>query len=223
MGSLALHEPATPVFCDTIDLTEAQVEEVEAAHPKVLVENAASVERPTPEKMAARKPFVLQGAMDRFPEAPFYALLDADSLIRRPLSGLWSYVEVYPAAMCITAGVENGLFYPQLVTPSGIVLVRRGARAMVDCWVKWHGYDRPLGPIEPRAWFWDQITLAEAWKESGIRCATIPFYEYSDDRLLPNSAIWTANVGDRKPRYYELFRRSWPGSGGRTRRKRGGR
>jgi hypothetical protein len=144
--------------------------------------------------------------MDRFPEARFYALLDADFLIRKPLSALWSYLDVYPAAMCITDGVENGLYYPQLVTPSGIVLVRREARTLVDCWAKWHGHNRPIGPIQPMAWYWDQITLAEAWKESGVRCATIPFWEYYDDGLRPGSTIWSANVGDRKGRYYELFR-----------------
>jgi hypothetical protein len=53
---------------------------------------------------------------------------------------------------------------------------------------------------------WDQITLAEAWIESGIRCAKIPLEIYADDSLRDDSAIWHANVGDRKPRYYERFR-----------------
>ena len=43
-------------------------------------------------------------------------------------------------------------------------------------------------------------------KESNIPYATIPMHIYGDEQLRPGAAIWSANVGDRKPRYYELFR-----------------
>jgi len=63
--------------------------------------------------------------------------------------------------------------------------------------------------IEPYAWYWDQVTLAEAWEEAGVPCATISLEEYFDDRLLHDTAIWSANVGDRKQQYYELFRNEY--------------
>jgi len=205
LRSLALHEPAIPVLCNTANLRRDQVDELEQAHERVTVTNGDSARSTTPEQMAARKPFVLQHAMDHHPEEPWYALLDADFLVRRPLAALWELVDSHPAALCFTDGYEHGVYYPQLVTPSGIVIVRNDARRLVDCWAKWYHHDRPLGTIEPMAWFWDQVTLAEAWRESGAPCAAIS-PSYYDDALRPEAPIWSANVGDRKPRYYELFR-----------------
>jgi hypothetical protein len=203
--SLALHEAAIPLLCDTANLSREQVTALQGAHPCVAVANSVSSRATTPEQMAARKPFVLQHAMDEYPAEPWYALLDADFLVRRSLSPLWALLASHPAALCLTDGYEHGTYYPQLVTPSGVVIVRKEARCLVDCWAKWYHHDRPLGSIEPREWFWDQVTLTEAWRETGARFAPIGT-AYYDDQLLPDAAIWSANVGDRKPRYYELFR-----------------
>jgi len=84
--------------------------------------------------------------------------------------------------MFLTDGFEHGKYYRQLVTPSGIVIVRPDARKLIDCWAKWTHHDQPLGLIEPYAWYWDQVTLAEAWEAqrfrwkniSTIGCSTIP-------------------------------------------------
>jgi hypothetical protein len=204
--SLWLHESKTPVLCNTANLTESQIGELKNAHQGVSVTNGVSFARTHADQMAARKPFVILHAMDCYPEARWYALLDADFLIRRPLGSLWSFVDKYPAALFVTDGYENGRYYRQLITPSGIVLVRPDARRLIDCWAKWHNYERPLYSIAPGEWYWDQITLAEAWIESGIPCAKIPLETYADDVLRDNSAIWSANVGDRKQEYYERFR-----------------
>jgi hypothetical protein len=207
LQSLQLHEPRTAVLCNTVNLAESQVENLERAHSKVAVTNGVSPHiRTTPEQMAARKPFVMQHAMSNYPAEGWYALLDADFLVRRPLNSLWALLETHPAALFITDGFEHGIYYRQLVTPSGIVLVRRDGQKLIDCWAKWCRYDRELGSIAPLSWFWDQITLAEAWTEAGVPCANIPLEVYADDQLRPGAAIWSANVGDRKPRYYELFR-----------------
>jgi hypothetical protein len=206
LQSLSLHEPKTPVLCNTANLTESQTGELESAHQRVSVTNGVSSVRTHADQMAARKPFVMLHAMNCYPDAPWYALLDADFLIRRPLASLWSFLDKYAAALFITDGYENGKYYRQLITPSGIVLVRPDARRLIDCWAKWHNYERPLYSIAPGEWYWDQITLAEAWIESGIRCARIPLEIYADDSLRDDSAIWHANVGDLKPEYYERFR-----------------
>ncbi|HEV2687748.1 MAG TPA: hypothetical protein VGV35_04315 [Bryobacteraceae bacterium] len=205
LQSLQLHEPHTPVLCNTVNLTEALIAELERAHGQVSITNGVSDRSTTPEQMAARKPFVLLHAIENYPDEPWYALLDADFLVRRPLNSLWALLDDHPAALFITDGFEHGTYYRQLVTPSGIVLVRREARKLIDCWAKWYHHDRALGSIEPLAWYWDQITLAEAWTEAGVPCATIPLDIYGDDQLRPSAAIWSANVGDRKQRYYELF------------------
>jgi len=206
LQSLGLHEARTPVLCNTVNLTDSQITELEQAHGHVQITNGVSERATTPEQMAARKPFVMQHAMQCYPEQAWYALFDADSLVRRPLDSLWSLLDAHQAALFITDGFENGTYYRQLVTPSGIVLVRRDAQKLIDCWAKWSHHDQPLGSIAPRAWYWDQITLAEAWIEAGVPCATIPMDEYGDEQLGPSAAIWQANVGDWKPRYYELFR-----------------
>ena len=104
---------------------------------------------------------------------PWYGLLDADILIRKPLTALWSLLDTHPAALFMRNGMWNGKYYRRLITPSGMVLVRPDARKLVDCWVKWFHHDRPLDSSPPRAWFWDQITLAEAWTETRMPCAMI--------------------------------------------------
>lgn len=209
LQSLQLHEPHTPVLCNTANLTEPQIESLLRAHGGVAVTNGVSEIVTTPEQMAARKPFVIQHAMDSYPDQPWYALLDADFLVRRSLGSLWALLDNRPAALFITDGFENGTYYRQLVTPSGIVLVRHEGRRLIECWAKWHCYDKPLGSIQPLAWYWDQVTLAEAWTESGVSCAAIPMDIYADDQLRQSAAIWSANVGDRKDRYYEVFLREY--------------
>ncbi len=206
LQSLCLHEPHTEVLCNTVNLTDDYVQELLHAHPRVEVTNGVSDRATSPEQMAARKPFVLQHAMEHYPANPWYALFDADFLVRRPLGALWSLLDSHPAALFITDGFEHGKYYPQLVTPSGIVLVRSEAKRLIDYWANWYSHDQPLGSIEPRAWFWDQVTLAQAWREAGISCASIPLEVYADDQLRSSAAIWSANVGDSKQRYYELFR-----------------
>lgn len=205
LKSLWLHEPHTEVLCNTVNLTDGHIQELLQAHRRVEVTNGVSDRSTSPEQMAARKPFVLMHAMDHFPDHPWYALLDADFLIRTPLSRLWSLLDSHPAAIPITDGMENGTHYPWLVTISSIVMVRREARPLIECWAKWHSHDQALHGIEPLAWYWDQITLAEAWRETGLRCAVIPLHVYADEQLRPGSAIWSANV-PQKDRYYELFR-----------------
>ncbi len=204
LRSLWLHEPHTEVLCNTVNLTDGGIQELLHAHRRVEVTNGVS-DRPTsPEQMAARKPFVLLHAMERYPEHPWYALLDADFLIRRPLSQLWSLLDSNPAALLITDGMENGNYYPWLVAISSIVMVRREARPLIDCWAKWYSHDQTLHSIEPLAWYWDQITLAEAWREAAVPCSVIPLHVHADEQLRPGSAIWSANV-PQKDHYYRVF------------------
>jgi hypothetical protein len=197
------------VLCDTLNLADHQVAELRRAHAQVVVTNDKSTFTATwPEQMAARKPFVMQQAMERYPEQPWYCLLDADFLVRKPLQPLWSFLDNHAAALCINDGFEHGVFYRQLVTPSAIVLLRPDGKKLIDCWARWYYHDQPLDSIQPLAWYWDQITLAEAWKEAGISCAVIPLEVYSDERLRPGAAIWSANV-PQKNEYYELFRNEY--------------
>jgi hypothetical protein len=206
LQSLNLHEPRTLVLCNTVNLSQLQLTELERVHGNVQTTNGISTRSTTPEQMAARKPFVMQHAMEHYPGQPWYALFDADLLVRRPLDSLWSLLNNHPAALFITDGFEHGKYYRQLVTPSAIVMARPDARRLIDCWAKWSHYDQPLGSIGPMEWFWDQVTLAEAWSEAGVPSATISLDVYGDDQLREDAAIWSANVGERKTRYYELFR-----------------
>ncbi len=109
----------------------------------------------------------------------------------------------------MTNGMWEGKFYRRLTKPSGIVLVRRDAPQLIDCWAKWYHHDQPLDSIKPLAWFWDQITLVEAHAEAGVACASISMHVYADCELQPGAAIWSAHVGDKKERYYEVFEREY--------------
>jgi hypothetical protein len=208
LQSLHLHEPQTRVLCNTVNLTDRQTTELETAHANLEITNGISDRQTAPEQMAARKPFVIQHAMQNDPAEPWYALLDADLLIRKPLGPLWSLLDDRPAALCITDGMENGRFYRYLLVPSGLVLVRREATQLIESWARWCKHQQPLYNIEPMAWYWDQLTLAEAWSEAGVLCAVIPMHIYSDDQLRPDAAIWSANVHE-KTEYYAIFRKEY--------------
>ena len=203
LKSLQLHEPQKQVLCDTVNLTEGQVAELHEAHSRLIVTNDTARET-SPARMAARKPFVMQRVMDRYPDEPWYALLDADFLVRKPLHALWALLDHRPAALFMTNGMWGGKYYKKLITPSGLVLVRPDGRKLVDCWAKWCSHDQPLESIKPGAWFWDQIALAEAWEEAGVPCAMIPMNVYGDNELWNSTSIWSAHV-PQKEQYFELF------------------
>lgn len=203
LKSLQLHEPDQQVLCDTVNLTRLQIDELHQAHQRLIVVNHAVTET-SPGQMAARKPYVMQRVMDSYPDQPWYGLFDADFLIRKPLSELWGLLDSHPAALYMTNGMWDGKYYKKLITPSGLVLVRPQARKLVDCWARWCSHDQPLESIEPGAWFWDQIALAEAWEEAGVPCAVIPMNIYADNELWKSTSIWSAHV-PQKEKYYELF------------------
>lgn len=210
LQSLQLHEPDTQVLCDTVNLSDHQIAELQQAHARLIVTNDTTTWSETsPAQMAARKPFVMQRAMQQFPEQPWFGLLDTDFLVRKPLKRLWALLENHAAALFMTDGMWEGKFYRRLLTPSGIVLVRRDARRLIDCWAKWYYHDQPLESIKPQAWFWDQITLTEARTEVGGRYAPIPMDLYGDCSLRSEAAIWSAHVGALKDWYYYLFRREY--------------
>lgn len=213
--SLALHEPDKRVLLDTVNLSPAQVSELGQAHPRVIVENdTTSWQKTSPEQMVNRKPFVMQKAMDAYPDEPWYGLFDADFLVRRPLGNLWSTLERHQASLFWTNGQWNGRYYRRLVTPSGIVLVRPDGRALIDNWAKWYAYDEPLDEIEPRQWFWDQLTLLEARDETPLRYAVLSMYTFADCGLSSGAAIWSANAGaGQKQRFYNQFLKEYQRQG----------
>ncbi len=133
LRSLALHETRHPVFADTINLGPEQVTELQQAYPRLTIDTDIMPENASSKAfMANRKAFVMQRAMDRFPDAPWYGLFDADFLIRRPLDDLWTYLDGHPTALFVTNGMWEGRFYLRLVAPSGMVLVRPDGRALID-------------------------------------------------------------------------------------------
>jgi hypothetical protein len=207
--SLALHEPAHKVFADTVNLLPEQQAELQRLYPYLIVKNtvvpAAHVSK---EWMANRKAFVMQNAMTAYPDEPWYGLFDVDFLIRRPLSDLWSCLANYPTALLLTNGMWKGRFYPRLVTVSSIVLVRPDGRALIDNWAKWYFYEHPMDSIQPRAWFWDQLTLLQAWCETQLPYAIIPIHMFADANLSATAAVWSANV-QGKQYCYELFQQEY--------------
>lgn len=209
--SLALHEPDKRVLLDTVNLSPAQVSELGQAHPRVIVENdTTSWQKTSPEQMVNRKPFVMQKAMDAYPDEPSYGLFDADFLVRRSLDGLWSTLRRHQASLFWTNGRWRGRYYRHLVIPSGLVLVRPDGRALIDNWAKWYAYDEPLDGIEPRQWYWDQLTLLKAREETPLRYAVVSMYRFADCRLSSSAAIWSANAGaGAKRRFYNQFLREY--------------
>lgn len=194
LRSLALHEPRKRVLADTVGLSPAQAAGVRAAHPKVTV-----VDSPPPEggagrtSMANRKCLVLERVMAEYPREPWYCLMDADFLVRRPLAPLWSAMSWADAALLTTPGLRRRP--PDLVNGvwSSLMLVRPSARPLVERWVYWHGR-RSIAGFRRGVWWWDCVTLAKARLETPLRYALVSFPEYMDDRLTPGSSIWSANA-----------------------------
>ena len=153
--SLALHEPRRKVLTDTVNLSGKQQAELKRAHPRILVTSEAIAGNGSLRaEMARRKTMVLQRAFDTFPDEPWFGMFDADMLVRRPLTDLWSLLDGHQAALLMTDGVWEGRVYPHLFTPSGIVLVRRDGRELVDSWVKWDRHPDALHGRRPGEWFW---------------------------------------------------------------------
>jgi hypothetical protein len=142
--------------------------------------------------------------MDEYPEEPWFCLLDADMLVRRPLDDLWRLLEDASAALIFTDGLWNGRFHARLVTVASVVLVRSDGRDLVDRWVRLYDHEAAVDEISPRQWFWDQATLFLAWCECSLRIATIPIWEFADAELNPRAAIWAANVPDKET-YFRHF------------------
>jgi hypothetical protein len=204
LHSLELHEREHRVLCDTVGLEPEHILELERAHERVICRNSAMSEVVTPTAMANRKPFVLQSAIDRFVDEPWFCLLDADMLVRRPLDDLWELVDDAPAALVLTNGMWEGHFYPRLVTVSSVVLVRPIGRELVDRWAQWYGHGTAVDSIEPGMWFWDQVTLFLAWTEKAQGVASISLPLFANDSLDQDAAIWAANVPD-KDAYFLRF------------------
>jgi hypothetical protein len=197
--SLALHEPRKKVLANTVNLNNTQQARLAKAHPQIQVisETIASAGS-LREEMARRKTIVLQRAMDSFPEEPWFGMFDADMLVRRPLPDLWSKLNGHQAALIRTNGMWAGRFYPHLLIPSGIVLVRRDGRALVENWVKWSRHVEPLFSRRPGEWFWDQCTLVKAWKETSLCCANISMQDFASATLARTAAIWSAHVPEKE-------------------------
>jgi hypothetical protein len=204
LRSLGRHEPGRRVLCDTVGLDPEEVHELRRAHPRVICRNEPVAGPVSPAEMANRKPFVLRDAIDGYPEEPWFCLLDADMLVRRPLDDLWALAGPYQAALSFTDGTWGGRFYLRLLFPSGVVLVRRDARILVDRWAFWHGHDEPVDGVRPREWFWDQVTLFLAWCDCDLRIGSIPLPVFANDGFEPGAAIWSAHVPD-KERCFHVF------------------
>jgi len=203
--SLALHEPHKQVLADTVNLSVQQQAELQRAHPQILVTSESIAGNGSLRaEMARRKTMVLQRALDTFPDQPWFAMFDADMLVRRPLTDLWSLLDDHQAALLMTNGVWEGRVYPHLFTPSGIVLVRRDGRELVDNWVKWDCHPHALHGRRPGEWFWDQCTLLQAREDSRVKCAAIPFQRFFCNHCPGVAAIWSAH-GGWKNRSYRSF------------------
>lgn len=203
--SLALHEPGKQVLADTVNLSDQQQAELKQAHPRILVTSEViAANGALREEMARRKTLVLQRALDTFPDEPWFGMFDADMLVRRPLPDLWSLLDDHQAALLMTNGVWEGRVYPHLFTPSGIVLVRRDGRELVDSWVKWDCHQGALHGHRPGEWFWDQCTLLQAKEDSRVTCAAIPFHRFFCNQCPRNAPIWSAH-GGWKERNYRCF------------------
>jgi hypothetical protein len=203
--SLALHEPRKQVLADTVNLNSEQQTALKRAHPQILVKSETIAGNGSLRaEMARRKTMVLQRALDAFPDEPWFGLFDADMLVRRALPDLWSLLDGHQAALLMTNGVWEGRVYPHLFTPSGIVLVRRDGRQLVDSWAKWDCHSGGLYGRRPGEWFWDQCTLLQAREDSRVSCAAIAFHRFCSDQCSRTAAIWSAH-GGWKERSYRNF------------------
>jgi len=203
--SLALHEPRKQVLADTVNLSGQQQAELKRSHPHILVTSKAIAGHVSLRaEMARRKTMVLQRALDTFPDEPWFAMFDADMLVRRALPDLWSLLDDHQAALLMTNGVWEGRVYPHLFTPSGVVLVRRDGRELVDSWVRWDCHPGALHGHRPGEWFWDQCTLLQAKEDSRVKCAAIPFQRFFGNQVHGHAAIWSAH-GGWKARDYRYF------------------
>ena len=94
-------------------------------------------------------------------------MFDADMLVRRPLADLWSLLDRNQAAVLMTNGVWEGRIYPHLFTPSGVVLMRRDGREIVDAWAKWDCHPEPLYAHQPGECFGTNVSCCTPSRSRG--------------------------------------------------------
>jgi hypothetical protein len=217
----------------TVNLSNEQISELKKECPELIVINSKVRflrGRFLRNYMANRKVGIFKDAIARFSAdkntvsaKDFYIMLDTDLLLRAPIEFLLNRLE----------GNQVGLIYREaafgfhvkfnssivVVSGDGVRLVDEWDKQMKHRWVifstdekltlfeilrkKKDGSPRPLY-VRKWKWFWDQITLFEAVKKTGIKYATLEADNFINSNFDIDAAIWSGH-NEKKDIVYQKF------------------
>lgn len=161
-----------------------------------------------PAAIANSRPYWFRDILQRRPGGGF--LMDADLLVRQPLSEMFDALKGVRASLVFRDGVHQGKVWARLQMAAGLVGVGATGIEMVDEWIARMESTEGIEDVAPWSWFWEQTCLNSVVRAS-MRAhryhALDPHRFLCSQPFRQDAAVWSANVARHlKDAVYEEFR-----------------
>jgi hypothetical protein len=148
-------------------------------------------------------------AVARHESFPWLLVLDADLLVRRPLTRLVRSMALYDFGAVIRGASSGAELAPHLQVAAGFYLVTKRGISIVEEANRLIASRGRVRGFQRGSWFRDQACLAEAILTSDLRIRSVPRELYLSSRPFdPRAAVWNANfAGAQKLAAFRVFER----------------
>jgi hypothetical protein len=136
-------------------------------------------------------------------------VMDADLLVRAPLTSLTRSMALYDCAAVLRGRADGGELPPHQQVAGGLYVLTERAIPMIEETVRLIDSPETVQGILPGSWYRDQACLAEAMATTDLRIRTIPREIYLSSRPYDRrAAVWNGNFsGARKGAALRLFQK----------------
>jgi hypothetical protein len=133
--------------------------------------------------------------------------MDADLLVRRPLTRLIRSMQLFDFGAVIRGAVNGDALAPHLQVSAALYVTTKRGIPVLDDFTRLLEEPGGVRGMCRGDWFWDQACLAEAVMRSDLRIRSIPRELYLSSRPFDRRAvIWNANFsGGRKLAALKVF------------------
>ncbi|MFL6260992.1 MAG: hypothetical protein ACJ76Y_14895 [Thermoanaerobaculia bacterium] len=134
-------------------------------------------------------------------------VLDADLLVRRPLTRLVKAMALYDFGAVIRGSANGEELPPHLQVSAALYILTKHGLPVLERAVELMSSNCHLRGIHRGEWYWEQACLAESVLTSDLRIRTIPREIYLSSRPYdPRATVWNGNFsGERKQAALKLF------------------
>jgi len=204
------------LYASGVELDALQIAAIQNTVPNVVIDNEKRTENPFglprdsmsfTDYMICRKAHVLRHAMSTFDEDAFI-LMDADLLIRKPLTGLFEIATAYDVAL-----THRPIESDWLKVNSSVVTVKQSGKPFIKTWIQKMADPIPKKEIQPWAFFWDQMSLFEAYQSCHgiLDIGHIPGNTFLGTHFFDEATVWSGNVKDSKEIVFQYFEQEFVG------------